>query len=161
VLHKQIPDRTAARRQRPANSGFTLMEMMIVIAIIGVLAVLVGPSVFRNLGVANMTAARSQVETLAVALESFRMDTGRYPTTEEGLAVLRVIPAGTQPPAGWQGPYLRKSVPPDPWKRQYVYRSPGEQNPESYDLLTYGRDGLEGGNGENADVTSWGENNRE
>jgi general secretion pathway protein G len=137
------------------------MEMMIVIAIIGVLAVLVGPSVFRNLGVANATAARSQVEILAVALESFRMDTGRYPTSEEGLRILRVIPSGLNPPVGWQGPYLRKPVPFDPWKRPYVYRSPGQHNPDSYDLFTYGRDGVEGGEGENKDITSWGEDKLE
>jgi general secretion pathway protein G len=140
-----------------SKSGFTLIEMMVVIAILGTLAMLVGPSILRNLGDANTTAARTQVEILTVALESYRMDTGHYPTTEEGLAALRSWSAQSAPPAGWRGPYLRKPIPPDPWKHPYQYRSPGEHNPESFDLYTLGRDGETGGEGENADLTSWGE----
>ncbi len=137
-------------------AGFTLIEMMVVLAIIGTLALLVGPSVLKHVGDANTTTAKSQIEIFAVALDAYRLDTGRYPTTDEGLASLRVAPvAGEQP--GWRGPYLRKAVPLDPWHRAYVYRAPGTRNPDSYDLYTLGRDGQPGGDGEDADVTSWGE----
>ena len=148
---------SAARRRA---GGFTLIEMMVVIAIIGALAMLVGPSILGRLGDANTTAARTQIEMLTVALENFRMDTGRYPTTEEGLAVLRTWNAASARPAGWRGPYLRKPVPADPWKRPYLYRSPGEHDAESFDLYTLGRDGETGGEGENADLTSWGEDEK-
>jgi general secretion pathway protein G len=140
-----------------AGSGFTLIEMMVVIAIIGTLAMLVGPSVLRNVGDANATAARSQIETLAVALDAYRLDVGAYPTTEEGLSVLRVRPLTGAAAGAWRGPYLRKRVPADPWGRPYVYQSPGRHNPDSYDLYTLGRDGEPGGRGEKADITSWGE----
>lgn len=138
------------------RAGFTLMEMMVVLAIIGTLAMVVGPSVFKHVGDANMTTAKSQIEIFAVALDAYRLDTGRYPTTEEGLAALRVRPTGGEQP-GWRGPYLRKAVPLDPWHRAYVFQAPGTRNPDSYDLYTLGRDGQPGGDGENADVTSWGE----
>ncbi|MGH7334191.1 MAG: type II secretion system major pseudopilin GspG [Candidatus Rokuibacteriota bacterium] len=139
------------------RNGFTLIEMVVVLAIIGTLAMLVGPSILRNVGDANVTAARSQIETFAIALDAYRLDTGAYPTTEEGLAALRVRPAETDARPGWRGPYLRKSVPLDPWGLPYVYVSPGVQNPDSYDLYTLGRDGLLGGRGEQGDVQSWGD----
>ncbi len=139
-----------------ASSGFTLIEMMVVLAIIGTLALLVGPSVFKHVGDANTTTAKSQIEIFAVALDAYRLDTGRYPTTDEGLSALRVAPVAGPTP-GWRGPYLRKAVPLDPWHRAYVYHSPGTRNPESYDLYTLGHDGQPGGEGEDADVTSWGE----
>ena len=139
-----------------SRRGFTLMEMMVVLAIIGSLALLVGPSVLKHVGDANTTTAKSQVEIFAVALDAYRLDVGRYPTTEEGLAALGLAPvAGEQP--GWRGPYLRKAIPVDPWHRAYVYRAPGTQNPDAYDLYTLGRDGQPGGQGEDADITSWGE----
>lgn len=141
---------------RNNSTGFTLIEMMVVLAIIGTLALLVGPSVLRHVGDANSTTAKSQIEIFAVALDAYRLDTGRYPTTEEGLGALRVRPVVGEQPA-WRGPYLRKTVPVDPWHRAYVYRAPGTQNPDSYDLYTLGRDGQPGGEGEDADVSSWGE----
>jgi general secretion pathway protein G len=141
--------------KRRHGNGFTLMEMMVVLAIIGTLAMLVGPSILRNVGVANTTVAQTQIETFAVALDSYRLDTGSYPTSEEGLAALRVQPISAEHP-GWRGPYLRKPVPVDPWNRSYVYVSPGIHNPDSYDLSTLGHDGAPGGEGEDADVTSWG-----
>lgn len=141
---------------RNNRSGFTLIEMMVVLAIIGTLALLVGPSVLGHIGDANSTTAKSQVEIFAVALDAYRLDTGRYPTTEEGLSALRVRPVtGEQP--GWRGPYLRKAIPVDPWHRAYLYHAPGTHNPESYDLYSLGRDGQPGGESEDADVTSWGE----
>ncbi len=145
-----------SRNSNRRRAGFTLMEMMVVLAIIGTLAMVVGPSVFKHVGDANTTTAKSQIEIFAVALDAYRLDTGRYPTTDEGLAALRVRPVGGEQP-GWRGPYLRKAVPPDPWHRAYVYQAPGAHNPDSYDLYTLGRDGQPGGDGENADVTSWGE----
>lgn len=142
---------------RNDQDGFTLIEMMVVLAIIGTLALLVAPSVLRNVSDANVTAARSQIEIFAVALDAYRLDTGHYPGTEDGLAALRARPLRTAPLSGWRGPYLRKPVPRDPWGRRYEYAAPGTYNPESYDLYTLGRDGKPGGDGEDADLTSWGE----
>lgn len=154
------------RIRRPALSGalgrrhrfgFTLIEVMVVIAVIATLATLVGQSVFRNVGDARIATARSQIEILAAALESYRMDNLGYPATAQGLAALRARPADGAGLLNWRGPYLRKRVPDDPWGRPYHYESPGEVNPESYDLYTLGRDGEVGGEGEDADITSWGE----
>lgn len=142
------------------RGGFTLIEMVVVIAIIGALAALVGPSILRHVGDANATAAKTQIEVLTVALDAYRLDTGSYPTTETGLTVLRSQPLSGSGTSGWRGPYLRKPVPLDPWARSYVYLSPGTRNPLSYDLYTLGRDGSEGGEGEDADITSWGESLR-
>lgn len=135
--------------------GFTLIEMLVVLLVISVLAGLVGPMVFRNVGDAKQQGARAQIELLGLALDAYRLDNGRYPTTEQGLAALWQAPA-VPPLAGrWRGPYTRKGIPLDPWDRPYVYRAPGEQMPESYDLLSYGRDGTAGGTGEDADILSW------
>jgi general secretion pathway protein G len=136
------------------RSGFTLIEILVVIAVISILASLVSPMVFRNVGDARMSTAEAQIEILSLALDAFRLDVGRYPTTEEGLHVLRdIAPQDSLP--GWRGPYLRREVPLDPWDRPYVYVSPGNANPDLYDLLTLGRDGDAGGDGEDADVESW------
>jgi general secretion pathway protein G len=133
-----------------------LIEMMVVIAIIATLAALVGPAVFRSVGDSKVSAARSQVELYALALNSYRLDNDVFPTTEQGLASLRILPAAGEPPRNWRGPYLSKVVTPDPWGRPYLYESPGRANPQSFDLYTLGRDGKLGGEGEDADVTSWG-----
>ncbi len=146
-----------SRRNEGILSGFTLIEMVVVIAIIGTLAMLVAPSILRHVGDANVTAARTQIETLSLALDAYRLDTGAYPTTDEGLLALRPRPLGPDARPGWRGPYLRKTVPPDPWGRPYVYRCPGLYNPDSYDLYTLGRDGQVGGEGDDADITSWGD----
>ncbi len=138
-----------------AKAGFTLVEILVVIIVIAVLATLVAPNVFRHVGRARDTTARAQVELLAAALEAYRLDNDAYPTTEQGLAALRAAPASEPRPRDWRGPYLRREVPADPWGRPYLYRSPGTANPETYDLLSLGRDGQEGGEGEDADVTSW------
>ena len=140
--------------------GFTLIELLVVIAIIAVLAGVVAPEVLRNAGDAKGQAARSQVEMFALALDAYRLDNDAYPTTEQGLAALRTMPviggASGEPPKRWRGPYLRRVVPDDPWGKPYVYIAPGRVNPQSYDLYTFGRDGKVGGEGEDADVTSWG-----
>jgi general secretion pathway protein G len=90
-----------------------------------------------------------------VALDNYRLDNGRYPTTQQGLEALRTKPAAEPEPRNWRGPYLRREVPVDPWDRPYIYRSPGTENPQGYDLLTLGSDGVPGGEGEDADITSW------
>jgi general secretion pathway protein G len=135
--------------------GFTLIEIMVVILVIGMLAALVAPDVFRNVGSAKEAAARSQIELLGAALDAYRLDNDRYPVTAQGLEALRREPLSSPQPRNWRGPYLRKEVPLDPWNREYVFRSPGTANPWGYDLVSYGRDGREGGEGEDADVTSW------
>ena len=137
------------------RSGFTLIEILVVIAVISVLAALVAPNVFRHVGTAKDAAARSQIEMLGAALDAYRLDNGRYPSTEQGLAALWELPVGEPRPANWRGPYLRKAVPNDPWNNAYVYLSPGEVNAQTYDLLSYGADGQPGGEGDDADVMSW------
>jgi general secretion pathway protein G len=131
-------------------AGFSLIELLVVMVIIGLLAALVAPRFIRQEEKAKLKAARAQVELLGTALDTFRLDVGRYPTSQEGLEALRRQPGGVE---RWDGPYLKKEVPADPWGKPYVYRSPGEHGP--YDLLSYGADGGPGGEGDNQDVTSW------
>ena len=130
--------------------------MLVVVAIIAVLAAVVAPEIFRNVGDANVNAARSQIEMLSLALDQYRLDNHAYPATDPGLGALRAAPAAGAAPA-WRGPYLRRPVPADPWGRPYHYLSPGRADPRGYDLWSLGRDGREGGEGEDADLTSWGE----
>jgi general secretion pathway protein G len=137
------------------QGGFTLIEILVVITVIAILASIVTPMVFRNVGDAKASSARAQIEILATALDSYRLDNDFYPSTAQGLAALRTKPSGQPAAANWRGPYLRKDPPLDPWRRPYFYVSPGTINSESYDLLTYGRDGQAGGEGEDADVSSW------
>jgi general secretion pathway protein G len=138
-----------------SRGGFTLIEILVVIAVIAVLAALVAPNVFRHVGTAKDAAARSQIEMLGAALDAYRLDNGRYPTTAQGLDALWAEPVAEPRPGNWRGPYLRKAVPADPWGNAYVYVSPGEANPRGYDLLSLGADGAPGGEGEDADITSW------
>jgi general secretion pathway protein G len=140
---------------RRTERGFTLIELLVVITVIAILASLVGPMVFRNVGDAKVSAARAQIELFALALDQYRLDNDFYPATTQGLSALREKPAGEPEARNWRGPYVRKAVPLDPWGRPYTYKSPGEVNSESYDLLSLGRDGQSGGTGEDADVTSW------
>jgi general secretion pathway protein G len=136
--------------------GFTLIELIVVIAIIATLAAVVAPAVFRNVGDAKTSAAKSQIEVFALALNAYRLDNDVFPTTDQGLPALRTVPTTGDLPRNWRGPYLSKVVPLDPWGRPYVYVSPGTVNQESYDLYSLGRDGKPGGDGEDADITSWG-----
>ncbi len=138
------------RNRSRRNKGFTLIELLIVVIIIGLLAALVGPRLFGKVSTAKQKAAKAQIELLGTALDALRLDVGRYPTTEEGLRALREKVAGLE---GWKGPYLSKEIPRDPWGRSYVYKSPGEHG--EYDLISYGLDGVEGGEGENQDIVSW------
>lgn len=144
----------ATRNHR--QSGFTLIEMIVVIAIIATLAALVAPAVFNNVSDAKTNAAKSQIEMLSLALNSYRMDNDAFPTTGQGLAALREKPATADEPPNWRGPYLTRILPEDPWRRPYIYLSPGVANPSGFDLYSLGKDGHVGGSGEDADITSWG-----
>lgn len=137
------------------DRGFTLIEILVVITVIAILASLVTPMVFRNVGDAKASAARTQIEIFGLALDAYRLDNDYYPSTAQGLESLLVLPTGEPAPRNWRGPYLKKAVPSDPWGRPYAYRSPGEVNPDSYDLQSLGRDGRAGGTGEDADLASW------
>jgi general secretion pathway protein G len=130
--------------------GFTLLELLVVMVIIGLLAGYVGPKYFSQIGKSEIKAARAQIDALGKAIDQFRLDVGRYPTTEEGLAVLIAKPINLPK---WEGPYLTKSVPVDPWGNPYIYKAPGSHG--DYDLLSYGKDGRLGGDAENADITNW------
>ncbi len=133
------------------NKGFTLIELLVVLAIIGMLAGLVGPQVMKHLGGAKTKTAQVQIEDLAGALDMYRLDVGRYPTTDQGLAALVEKPSDAP---RWNGPYLRKDkVPQDPWYQDYHYRSPGEHG--KFDVYSLGADEKEGGEGEDQDITSW------
>jgi general secretion pathway protein G len=130
--------------------GFTLVELMLVIIIIGVLVAMVAPRLAGKSQQAKEAAARADINAnLSAALDVFEMHNGRYPATGEGLAALRTAPAGA---AEWKGPYLKRAVPLDPWGKPYVYRSPGQHNPDDYDLSSAGPDGVEG---TADDVTNW------
>lgn len=132
------------------SAGFTLIELLVVMVIIGLLAGYVGPKLFAQIGRSEAKAARAQIEAFGKALDQYRIDIGRYPGSAEGLAALVARPGGE---SRWAGPYLAKAVPPDPWGRAYVYRAPGQHG--DYDLLSLGRDGRPGGEGDDADLTSW------
>lgn len=137
-----------ARRRR--QSGFTLLELLIVVIILGLLATLVGPRLFSVFDKAKRQVAKTQIEGFSASLDLFRLDIGRYPTTDEGLEALVNPPEGLE---RWNGPYMEKGIPKDPWDRPYVYVSPGEHG--AYDIISLGLDGEPGGEGENADITSW------
>ncbi len=132
-----------ANRQR----GFTLLELLVVIVIIGLLASYVGPRYFSQLGKSEITTARAQMQAFARALDHYRLDVGRYPSTEQGLNALLTRP-GNEPK--WNGPYLQNAVPLDPWGKPYVYRSPGEKG--EFEIVSYGKDGAAGGTGDNVDI---------
>jgi general secretion pathway protein G len=136
---------------RYRENGFTLIELLVVLVILGLLAGLVGPQVLRYLGGAKSDTAKLQIEELGAGLDLYHLETGNYPTTEQGLAALVEQPVGT---SNWNGPYLKKrTIPKDPWGNDYHYRSPGENG--MYDLYSLGQDNMEGGEGDAADVVSW------
>lgn len=153
-LHSHARVRQLVSRRRYSGDAFTLIEVLVVIVVIAILATLVAPNLFRNVGGARIATARTQIEIFGTALDLYRLDNGSYPSTLQGLSALWQRPA-VDPPANWKSPYLRKAVPTDPWGRDYVYLAPGRVNPQSYDLLSYGADGRAGGEGENADILSW------
>ncbi len=134
------------------RAGFTLIEILVVITVIAILAGLVTPMVFRNVGDAKATAAKAQIELLGLALDTYRLHNDRYPSTDQGLGALMTKPVVEPIPLDWRGPYLRQGIPNDPWGHPYHYQNPGTGNPDGYDLVSYGRDGQLGGEGEDADV---------
>ncbi|OPX36741.1 MAG: type II secretion system protein GspG [Desulfobacteraceae bacterium 4484_190.3] len=138
------------RRRIRKDQGFTLIELLIVMIILGLLAALVGPKMFGKVGKSKQNAAKAQISMFETALDTYRLDVGRYPTTEQGLNALRTKPDEAQK---WDGPYLPKAVPVDPWGKPYEYISPGEHG--DYDIKSYGADGQEGGENENKDIVSW------
>ncbi len=142
-------DNKVEKRPVRNHKGFTLIELLVVMVILGLLAALVGPRLFGHVGAANQKAAKTQIEMLGSALDAFRLDVGRYPSSAEGLGALTTNPGID----GWNGPYLKKALPNDPWKRPYQYQCPGTHG--EYDLFSYGADGAPGGDGENKDVDSW------
>lgn len=137
------------KRQGP-QSGFTLLELLVVLVIIGLLVGYVAPRYFAQVGKSEVKVARAQLKALEDSLDQYRLDVGRYPTSEQGIDSLNTQPAGE---ARWQGPYLKKNVPKDPWGNPYQYKAPGEHG--EYDLSSLGKDGQSGGTGESADITSW------
>lgn len=138
-----------ARAQGMRARGFTLLELLVVIVIIGMLAAYVGPKYFSQLSKSEVTLAKTQLEAFVRALDNFRVDVGRYPRTEEGLAALTSKPTGVDK---WHGPYLKKDIPQDPWGNVYIYVSPGSKS--DFEVLSYGKDGSPGGSGDNADISS-------
>ena len=138
-----------ARVSAATPRGFTLLELLVVVVIIGLLAGIVAPRYFGQVGKSEVNVARAQLDALEKALDQYRLDVGRYPAGELGLKALVERPANE---AKWNGPYLKKDVPLDPWGKPYVYKLPGEKG--EYDLLSYGKDGQPGGTGENADLTN-------
>lgn len=136
--------------QEMMQRGFTLLELLVVMVIIGLLAGYVGPKYFAQIGKSETKTARAQIDALSKALDQYRLDTGHYPSTEQGLSALNSPPSDEQK---WQGPYLQKAVPNDPWERPYLYKSPGEYG--EYDVWSLGKDGQVGGNDESADVLGW------
>ncbi len=142
----------SVRHQKTNNMlGFTLLELLVVMVIIGLLAAYVGPKYFSQVGKSEIKMAQAQIDALEKALHQYRLDVGSYPATEQGLAALVTRPNNTEK---WDGPYLSKQLPVDPWGRPYVYKYPGDRGAE-FDLLSYGKDGQPGGEGEAADITNW------
>jgi len=141
-------------RLRNRKRAFTLVEIMVVIIVLTILAAAIIPNLTGRTDDARVARGRSDVANLETALEQFRLDMLRYPTTEEGLVVLRELPQSDDN-TRWKGPYIRKPVPLDPWGNPYMFICPGVQNPDSYDLASFGSDGQEGGEGFARDITSW------
>ena len=146
-----VPERTKISRDWAREHGFTLIELLVVMVIIGLLGALVMPRLFKNVGKSKVTATKAQIASFQTALGAYRLDVGIFPGTDEGLQALRTKPTSA---AKWDGPYLPKEIPVDHWGNHYLYKFPGEHGDEP-DIISYGADGREGGEGENADVYSW------
>jgi general secretion pathway protein G len=141
----------SVRRRRRGQAGITLIEMLVVMTIIGLFVALVAPAMFKKSDAARVTAARAQIHNFQTALGSYKLDTGLFPTSEQGLQALRAKPQDVNQ---WAGPYMPQDIPKDPWAHDYVYKYPGEHGDEP-DIVSYGADGQPGGDGTNADIVSW------
>ena len=150
MQHKARSIRMRDCRRLAKRNGFTLMELLLVLVIVGLLAAVVGPTLYQRIKPAKETAVRAQIENFATALDNFMVDMGRFPSTQEGLKALRAKPDGSEK---WNGPYLKKDIPNDPWGKSYLYRAPGRSG--GYEIVSLGADGREGGEDENADINSW------
>lgn len=133
------------------RAGFTLLELLVVLVIIGLLAGIIGPNLFKHIGQSEVTTAKAQMEMLGRALDAYRLDTGHYPSSAQGLGALNRQPGNEQ---RWRGPYLKKDLPLDPWSNPYQYRVPGNSG-HDYELLSLGRDGKPGGSDNDADLITW------
>jgi general secretion pathway protein G len=148
--HRHSRKQTLMEQVSRKVTGFTLLELLVVIVIIGLLAGYVAPRYFSQVGKSEIQVTKAQIDALEKALDQYRLDTRRYPTSEQGLQALVAKPTNE---ANWNGPYLKKAVPNDPWGRPYIYRNPGQRG--DFDLVSYGRDGQPGGAGEDADITNY------
>ena len=135
------------------KKGFTLIEMLVVVTIIGLLAALVVPNLFKRVGKTKRVVAKAQIDMFGTALSNYRLDNDVFPSTEQGLQALREKPSGEPDAKNWDGPYLPKDIPLDPWGNEYRYICPGEHG--DFDIISYGRGGSEGGEGEDEDIVSW------
>ena len=149
MVKRKRPMPTPLRHRKLAAAGFTLLELLVVIVIIGLLASYVGPKYFAQIGKSEITVAKSQIDALAKSLDTFRLDVGRYPSNEEGLRALMVRPESV---TGWNGPYLKKEIPLDPWKNAYAYTYPVANG--DFQIKSLGKDGRPGGADENADISN-------
>ena len=143
---------TKRNRRRSSRAGVTLIEMLVVVTIIGLFVALVGPGLFKQADKAKITATRTQIDNFMTALGTYKLDTGTFPTTEQGLVALRIKPADV---IQWNGPYMPKDIPKDPWGRDYIYRYPGEHQADEPEITSLAADGQPGGEGINADIVSW------
>lgn len=139
-----------AIKKQVSQYGFTLLELLVVMVIIGLLAGYVGPKYFAQIGKSEVKTARAQMDSLSKALDQYRLDNGHYPSSENGLAALNTAPSDEEK---WKGPYLQKKAPNDPWGKAYQYKFPGEHG--EYDLWSFGNDGTSGGSDEAADIVNW------
>jgi len=148
---KKIQSGSYVKNRLRSESGFTLIEIIVVVIIIGLLATLVAPKFFGKVDQSRVKTTYAQIELLGSALDMYRLDTGNYPDSHEGLEALLIKPSSLQ--GSWEGPYLKKELPVDAWGHTYLYTSPGKHG--DYDLISLGADALEGGEGKNSDIVSW------
>lgn len=145
----------SSNRLTTVRAGFTLIELMVVMVILVLLAGVVSTIVVKRIDEARRAKAVADIDALEQALEQYYLHNGDYPTTEQGLIALREKPTSSPVPKNWDGPYVKKSIPSDPWGTPYIYLCPGEHNQDGFDLSSLGKDGREGGEGNNADITNW------